>query len=79
MLYFTGEFESLEPGAVWPAVKTGLRGWDAWERIALVTDDAWMRDGLRMLAWAVPGEVRAFRAGERQEAIVWAVATPEKP
>jgi hypothetical protein len=38
-----------------------------------------MRDGLRMFAWAVPGEVRAFRAGEQEEAIAWAAATPEKP
>jgi hypothetical protein len=79
VLFFTGEFDGLEPGAVWQDVKTGLRDWTAWERIALVTDHAWMRDGLRMFAWAVPGEVRAFRAGEREEAIAWAAATPEQP
>ena len=48
-------------------------------RIVLVTVHAWMRDGLRMFAWAVPGEVRAFPAGEQEEAIAWAAATPEKP
>src|SRR5690349_20522415 len=67
VLFFTSEFDGLEPGAVWQDVKTGLRDWSAWERIALVTDHAWMRDGLRMFAWAVPGEVRAFRAGEREQ------------
>jgi hypothetical protein len=28
---------------------------------------------------AVPGEVRAFRAGEQEEAVAWAAAAPEKP
>jgi SpoIIAA-like len=79
VLFFTGEFDGLEPGAVWQDVTTGLRDWTAWERIALVTDHAWMRDGLRMFAWAVPGEVRAFRAGDREQAIAWAAAAPEQP
>jgi hypothetical protein len=49
VLYFTGEFDGLEPGAVWQDGKTGLRDGTAWERIALVTDHAWMRDGA--IAW----------------------------
>ncbi|WP_411267448.1 STAS/SEC14 domain-containing protein [Actinoplanes sp. KI2] len=65
-------------GAVWQDVETGRRNWSAWQRIALVTDHAWMRDGLRMFAGAVPAEVRAFRAGDRAEAIEWAAATREK-
>jgi len=48
-----------------------VREWSAWERIALVTDHAWMRDGLSMFAWAVPGEVRAFPSDQRQTAVDW--------
>ena len=73
------EFDGPEQGVVWQDVKTGLRDWSAWKRIALVTDQAWMQGGLRMFGWAVPGEVRAFWAGEREEAIAWAAATPEQP
>jgi len=71
LLDFSGEFEGMEAGAAWQDARVGVREWSAWERIALVTDHAWMRDGLVMFAWAVPGEVRAFRGHERKAAIEW--------
>ena len=37
----------MEAGAAWQDLTMGVREWSAWERIALVTDHAWMRDGLR--------------------------------
>jgi len=71
LLDFTGEFDGMEGGAVWQDVRMGMSQWSAWERIALVTDHTWMRDGLRMFAWAVPGEVRAFAGSERDDALTW--------
>ena len=71
LLDFTGEFDGMEGGAVWQDMQMGVREWSAWERIALVTDHAWMRDGLSMFAWAVPGEVRAFPSDQRQTAVDW--------
>ena len=69
---FSGEFDGLEAGAVWQDLKTGIKDWSAWERVALVTDNRWLRDGVSMFAWAMPGEVRAFEADERDAAIAWA-------
>ena len=74
VLVFAGEFDGMEAGAVWQDFRTGIRDWSAWERIALVTDHAWMRDGLQMFAWAVPGEVKAFRMAEKDDAVAWAAA-----
>lgn len=74
LLNFGGEFEGMEPGAAWQDLRVGVREWSDWERIALVTDHAWMRDGLTMFAWAVPGEVRAFAGEERDAAIDWLAA-----
>jgi len=71
LLDFSGEFDGMEPGAAWHDMRMGVREWSAWERIALVTDHAWMRDALTMFAWAVPGEVRAFPGPERDAAIDW--------
>lgn len=71
LLDFAGEFDGMEGGAVWQDLKLGIHDWDAWERIALVTDHTWMRDGLSMFAWAVPGEVRAFPSHERDAAVDW--------
>ena len=75
VLLFTGEFDGMEPGAVWQDLKLGIHDWSAWERIALVTDHAWMRDGLRMFAWAVPGEVKVFGVSEKDDAVAWVAAT----
>jgi hypothetical protein len=71
LLDFRGEFDGMEPGAAWQDLRMGVREWSAWERIALVTDHTWMRDGLGMFAWAVPGEVRAFPGADRDAAIEW--------
>ena len=74
VLVFSGAFDGMEAGAVWQDLRTGVRNWDDWERIALVTDHTWMRDGLRLFSWAVPGDVKAFATTERDEAITWAAA-----
>lgn len=66
---FSGRFALL-----WQDLQMGVREWSAWERIALVTDHAWTRDGLSMFAWTVPGEVRAFPSAERDAAIDWLAA-----
>ena len=75
VLVFSGEFDGMEAGAVWQDLELGIKDWNAWERIALVTDHDWMKDGLRLFAWAVPGDVKAFGTAERADAIVWAAAT----
>ncbi len=74
LLDFTGEFDGLEPGAAWQDLRMGVQDWGAWERIALVTDHRWMRDGLTMFAWAVPGEVKAYPSSERDAALAWLVS-----
>lgn len=71
LLDFTGSFDGVEAGAVWEDLRMGVRNFSAWERIALVTDHKWMRDGLTMFSWAIPGEARAFSASDRETAIEW--------
>ncbi len=65
-------FDGVEPSAVWQDLKLGIKDWASWERIALVTDHGWLRDGLRMFAWAMPGEVKTFGTDERDHAAAWA-------
>jgi len=71
LLDFSGEFDGMEVGAVWQDLKMGAREWSAWERIALVTDHGWMREGLQMFSWAVPGDVSAFPTADREVAVAW--------
>jgi SpoIIAA-like len=72
VLVFEGAFGGMEPGAVWQDLRTGVGAWHAWERIALVTDQKWMADGLRLFSWAVPGQARSFDLAERAAAVAWA-------
>src|SRR4051794_28164278 len=60
VLIFAGAFDGMGVGAVWQDLRTGVSAWHSWERLALVTDQKWMADGLRLFSWAVPGEARSF-------------------
>lgn len=71
LLDFGDEFDGMQAGAVWQDLRVGVRNWSAWQRIALVTDHTWLRDGFVMFSWAVPGEARSFPASERGAAIHW--------
>ena len=72
VILFADGFDGMHAGAVWEDLRTGVHNWHAWERIAVVTDQKWMVDGLKLFAWAVPGQVRSFALAERADAIRWA-------
>jgi hypothetical protein len=71
LVYVVGPDFGIEHGAVWQDLKLGMRDWSRWERLALVTDHDWMRTALQAFGWMVPGEVRAYRLAERDEAVQW--------
>jgi hypothetical protein len=75
LLYVLGEkFDGYSAGAAWQDTKLGISHWNAWERIAVVTDHATVRDGVKALAWMVPGEVRVFSVAEEESARGWVAA-----
>jgi SpoIIAA-like len=75
LLYVLGEeFEGYSAGAAWEDTKLGISHWGAWERIAVVTDSGWIRDGVRAFAWMLPGEVKVFPVAERDAAQTWVAA-----
>jgi len=75
LLYVLGEeFEGYAAGAAFEDAKLGIGKWSSWERVAVVTDRDWLHDALRMLGWMFPGDVRAFRLAEREDAVAWLAA-----
>jgi hypothetical protein len=76
-LYYevTSQFSSIEPGAIWEdfivAVETLLR----WERVAVVTDVAWIRHAVNAFRFLMPGNVRVFSLDEAGAARDWIVAS----
>ncbi|HUC09227.1 MAG TPA: STAS/SEC14 domain-containing protein, partial [Stellaceae bacterium] len=49
----------------------------AWcERIAIVTDIAWVRLTVKAIRFLIPGEIRVFDTSETAEARAWITARP---
>jgi hypothetical protein len=71
LYHVTPEFESVTAGAMWSDARVGLMHLTRFSRIALVTDQAWMRNALRVFAPLVPGEVRVFTNEEYATALEW--------
>lgn len=71
LLVFGAGFEGYDLAAVWDDTLLGLRHWRGFERIAVVSDVAWVRTVVRAIGVAMPCPVRLFAAGEEQEARRW--------
>jgi hypothetical protein len=57
---------------------TGFRARHAssFERVAVVSDEDWMRPALRALSFMVPGKAKGFRVRDLAEAKTWLAETP---
>ena len=71
LLLFDAGFEGLSIAAAWDDTGLGLRYWDGFEWVAVVTDLAWMRHGLRALAMLLPCPLHLFPLAEEQNARRW--------
>lgn len=77
VLYQLGPaFTGFTAGAMWDDAKLGLMHLKAWERIAIVTDSAWMRDAVSLFRFAIPCPLRLFSNAEFAEAVEW-ISAPD--
>lgn len=75
LLYVLGEkFDGYSAAASWEDAKLGVGHWSAWERIAVVTDRGWIRDGVKAFGWMFPGEVKVFPTVDQSAARDWVSA-----
>lgn len=65
------DFTGFEPGAMWEDFKIGMGHLSRWERVAVVTDVDWIGQGVKMVSFLIPAEVRIFRASEASKARDW--------
>lgn len=49
----------------------------SFERVAVVSDEDWMRPALRALSFLLPGKAKGFRVRELAEAKAWLAAESE--
>jgi hypothetical protein len=72
MLYIIGnEFTGFEPEALWDDGVFGFKHWRDFNRIAVVTDHAWLCAAIGMFKPFFPAEVRLFSLAEITAAKDW--------
>lgn len=67
------EFFGIDFGAEWEDIKIGFEHLSKWERVAVVTDVAWISHAMNAFRFLMPGEVRVFTTGQTSEAREWIV------
>jgi hypothetical protein len=69
------EYEGFDLGALKEDVKgivpLALEHREAWQRLAAVTDVAWVAKAVELFRWLMPGEVMVFPTSELGEAKLW--------
>lgn len=71
-LYY--ELGSRFPGSGWDDLELGFEHAARCERIAIVTDIAWVRLTVKAIRFLIPGEIRVFATLATEEARAWITA-----
>jgi hypothetical protein len=71
---FSDDFTGFTAGAMWDDMKIGLAHLKAWEKLAVVTDFAWVANATSMFRFVMPCPVRVFSTRDRAEAEAWITA-----
>lgn len=75
ILYQIGpDFRSFTAGAMWDDMKLGLAHLKAWEKTAVVTDIAWIKEAMTLLKVLIPYEFKFFSNDELPKARAWIVS-----
>jgi len=71
-LYHLGEdFTGFEATAMLDDTKLGFKHLRSWQRMAVVSDVAWIRAAIKIFGLVIPGNVRMFHNHELDEAKRW--------
>jgi len=65
------DFEGYSLEAAWDDTRLGLRHWSGFERIAVATDSAPFRHGLRAMGFLLPCPIRIFGLADEDDARRW--------
>ncbi len=75
-LYYetAADFAGIDPSAVWEDTKVGMGHLLRWERVAVVTDEDWIKHTMKFFSFMIPGELRVFPTAQAAAAKEWIVA-----
>jgi len=74
-LYYetAADFAGIDPGAIWEDFKVGMEHLTRWERVAVVTDVAWIKHTVRFFSFLMPGALKIFPTSEAPQARAWII------
>ena len=79
MLYLLGpEARDVDGDALMADAGFRARHASSFERVAVVSDEDWMRPALGALSFLLPGKAKSFRVHELAEAKAWLAAEPDQ-
>jgi hypothetical protein len=76
-LYY--EIRSRYPGAAWDEISFGSADAPAWERVAVVSDVAWIRHTVQAVRLLIPSEIRVFSTTQIPEGLAWIGEPARRP
>jgi len=68
------DFAGIDPAALWDDFRVGIEYWRRWERVAAVTDVAWIAQMVNAFRFLMPGQVRVFPNSDKEAARAWIMA-----
>lgn len=72
LLYVLGvEFTGFDAKAMLEDALLGVSRYTAWDRVAVVTDEAWLRLGVKALHLIMPRHFRLYGNAELEQAKAW--------
>ena len=72
LLYLLGpQLREYDGDAAQEEFKFAARHATAYERVAIVTDESWLRPALRLISVLVPGKIRGFPVVDLADARTW--------
>jgi len=71
LYYQIADFEGVEFAAAWDDMLVGLRHFTQWNRIAIVTDVAWLAHTISAFGFMMPATIKVFPLAEADKAKAW--------
>jgi hypothetical protein len=71
LLVFGEEFRGYTAAAAWDDMRFGVSNFNSFRRIAIVSDNEWLRNGATAMTYLMPGRSKGFAVEDLEEAKEW--------
>ena len=65
------DFSGMAPGAMLEDLRVGVGYWTRWDRVAVITDVAWITQVVNAFRFLMPGSLRVFPSRDKEAASAW--------